>query len=350
MRRGVLGAALLLAACAPPLWDVGPLEAREPGLRAVADHRLGDATPYLLPVDDTLVLFLCRWEAREPIPVSLPDEATSLQRDAIELALAAWEGAGLGVRFARGAAPGAGIELRIVEGEASGAGPGRIASSVADCALDPRRIRGEGPLPARMVSARIELSAAGRDRLGRPLALEPAQLVGAVLHELGHALGFQGHVRRGESVMRLQTAQTRRAGRRLLAGERFSDPTLRALYRAPSGSLVGRLRVPAGHTRPVDALLALARAGELAGPVARMGDLEGQILFRDAEGAAYGIWLRQVGAALAGRPQALELVPGPRALQRLSLRSPPAGWRVRAPGSPPPSDPAPAAPRPAGTG
>jgi hypothetical protein len=343
MRRAVAFAAALLGACAPSVWDVGPLEAREPRLRAVAGHRLGDATPYLLPVEDSLVLFLCRWELRDPIPVSLPSGATPEQRQAIEAALEAWEHAGIGVRFARGAAPGAGIELRMVEAEPQSAGPGRIATSVADCALDPQGATGGDRLAARIVSAVIELRPTPSDLLGRPVALEPAQIAGAVQHELGHALGFQGHVRWGASAMRSQPDEVLRAGRRLLAGEAFEDATLRALYRVPSGTVVGRLRMPAGRTRPVDELLALARSGELAGPVARMGDLEGMILFRDVAGAAYSVWLRNVAAALKGRPQALELAPGPRAALRLSLRSLPGARRDRARPAPQPSVRAPAA-------
>ncbi len=168
------------------------------------------------------------------------------------------------------------------------------------------------------------------DPLGRRVELSPAELAGSALHELGHALGFQGHVRIGSSVMRRQVDEARRAGRRLLAGAVFSDPALSALYAVPSGSVVGRLALPHGRTRPVDRLLALARAGALVGPIARMGDLEGQILFRSEGGAAYAIWLRGVAAALAGHPEAFEVLPGPRAARRLSLRSRPAGPRARA--------------------
>jgi len=327
--------ALLLAAlggCAPSVWNVEPLE---PRLRALGAHRLGDATPYLLPVHDELVLFLCRWETQEPIPVSLPAEASPPQRRALEAALGAWERAGLGVRFARDAAPGRGIELRFVTGSAGGAGTARTATTVADCALDPLDTSRGERIVARLVSASIELQNEARDPLGRRVELSDAELAGSTLHELGHALGFQGHVRVGSSAMRRQVDEVRRAGRRLLAGEAFSDPTLRALYAVPSGAVVGRLPLPAGRTQPVDRLLALARSGALAGPLARMGDLEGQILFRDEDGAAYAIWLRGVAPALAGHPEELQVLPGPRARRRLSLHSPRSGWRARARPAPP---------------
>ena len=343
-------AAVTLAACAPPVWNVKALEAREPRLRALGSHRLGDATPYLLPVQDALVLFLCRWETGDPIPVALPPDASPVLAEAFEAALAAWEGAGLGVRFARGAAAGTGIELRMVTGEVAGAGSERGATTVADCALDLQGATPGNRLPARLVFASIHLRVERSDAIGRSVELGAAELAGIVLHELGHALGFQGHVRMGASAMRYQVDGMQRSGRRLLAGEAFHDEALRALYSLPSGTVVGRLALPRGRTQPVDRLLALARSGALEGPIARIGDLEGQILFRDGDGAAYAIWLRGVVAALAGRPGELLLMPGPRALRRLSLRHSPGEKRADGRPAPPPSARARAAPRRVGTG
>jgi hypothetical protein len=341
--------AALLAACAPPVWDPAQLAVRVPRLRAVGTHRLGDANPYLLPVQDALVLFLCRWETRDPIPVSLPPEASPEQAGALEAALRAWEQADLGVRFARGAPAGEGIELRLVAEQAEGAGALRGATTVADCALDAQAdLRGDR-LAAQLVFASIHLSEDWTDPLGNRRPLSAADLAGAALHELGHALGFQGHVRAGQSAMRYQVDEMRRSGRRLLAGEAFHDGTLRALYSVPSGVVVGRSRLPSGRTEPVDRLLAMARSGSLAGPIARIGDLEGQILFRGGDGAAYTVWLRGVAGVLAGRPEELLLMPGPRAQRLLSLLLP-AGTPARARPLPLPSGPARATPRRVGTG
>jgi hypothetical protein len=234
------------------------------------------------------------------------------------------------VRFARGAPAGTGIELRIVAEPASGAGEARGATTVADCKLDLGEGGRSGPLAAKLVFASIHLRVESADPIGRPVSLSTEELAGAALHELGHALGFQGHVRMGESAMRYQVDAIRRAGRRVLAGEPLRDETLRALYSVPSGVVVGRSPLPPGHTEPVDRLLALARTGALSEPIARIGDLEGEILFRDREGAAYAVWLRGIGAALSGRPQDLVLLPGPRARQRLSPRGLPGGRRARA--------------------
>jgi hypothetical protein len=349
-RFSLLAVAGMLAACVPPVWDPARLEEREPRLRALGDHRLGDATPYLLPVQDAGVLFLCRWETADPIPVSLPPDATPEQLGALEAALRAWQGAGLGVRFQPGAPAGVGIELRIVAEPGEGEVATRAASTVADCAVDPHGETRGDRLAARLVFASIHLRVAWTDPLGRRVETGSADLAGVALHELGHALGFQGHVRSGESAMRYGVEAMRRAGRRLLAGEAFRDDTLRALYSVASGEVVGRLALPPGRSRPVDRLLALARSGGLEGPVARMGDREGQILFRDGDGAAYAIWLRGVAGALAGRPQELLVMPGPRAERLLSLRSRPAGMRAHARPARPRSVPAIATPRRVGTG
>ena len=322
--------ALAAAGCAPALWDAALLAAREPGLRAVGAHRLGDATPYLLPVDGEAVFFLCRWPTPASIAVSLPPEATPGQTQALEAALRAWEGAGLGVSFEPGAHAGGGIELRFVDGPAQGAGPGRTATTLADCALAAGAPTDDRQLAAQIVHASIELRREQLDPLGRRVPLSDAELAGSALHELGHALGFQGHVRVGESAMRFQVDAVRRAGRRLLAGEPFEDASVRALYAVPSGAVVARQRLVSGRTQPIDRLFALARSGELLGPIARMGDLEGQILFREAGGEALSVWLRGVAASLAGDPAALELLPGPRAARRLSPRCRPGGSRARA--------------------
>jgi hypothetical protein len=323
------GLAAALAGCAPPVWDVAPLAAREPRLRAQGADRLGDSTPYALPIDGELVLFLCRWPTPAAIPIRLPPEASPAQRDALEAALAAWEGAGLGVRFERGAPLGRGIELRFVTDVAQGAGRARTATTVADCALDAAGgARGE-KLAAQLVAASIELRAESVDPLGRRVELSDAELAGTALHELGHALGFQGHVRVGQSAMRFQVDAVRSAGRRVLAQSGFRDPAMSALYAVPSGAVVGRLRLPPDRTFPVDRMLVWVRSGELVGPIARMGDLEGQLLFRDGDGAAYAIWLREVAAALAGHPAALAVLPGPRSQRRLSPRSRRAGSRAR---------------------
>ncbi len=305
--------------CVPTRWDAGALEARHPALAALDGHRLGDATPYVWPSRGELVYFLCRWPNGARIPVSLPPDATEAERDVLEAALRAWEGAGLGVRFER-LAPGApaAVEIRFLPDVAPGAKAPRAAEAAVDCALDADALDAAGAvLPARVVSASIQLRRGDRDMVGRFVAVTPEQLAGATLHELGHALGFQGHARAGESAMVRTLADVKRLGRRALADEAFRDDALSALYAVPSGSVVRRLRVGDGHTESADRLAALATERGFTGPFAQVGDRVARVHWRDGEGRAYTVFV--FGAADVDRePAKLRLRPARRAAALLA--------------------------------
>jgi hypothetical protein len=276
--------ALAAAGCVDPAWDLEALEGRHPALRSVAGHRLRDVTPYLLPVSGTLTLFLCRWPDAARVSVSLPPDATPEERRALEAALAAWQGAGLGLRFETSAGRAAEIEIRFEEGLLS-----YSANTVAHCAVDPVALaepKRAGALPARLVFASIHLGH------GDP------RLAGTALHELGHALGFQGHPRRGESVMLRSTERQRLTGQRVLAGEPFSDAALRGLYAVPSGTVLGRLPLAAGQSAVVDRLARLAAQRGLTGPVVEVGERAGRIGWSDAGRPTVALLLRNLRQAL----------------------------------------------------
>jgi hypothetical protein len=244
---------------------VAQLEARWPALARVEGQRLADLRPYYLPARGWLTLFACRWPDGAAIPVELPGDADAGERRALEAALAAWEGAGLGLRFERGARRGFGIEIRLRD-----AATAYQAYSVVDCAVDAAGLEAAGDvLPARLVTASLELVR------GDP------RLAGTALHELGHALGFQGHARRGDSVMLHDIDAVRRAGERALAGRPFADAALAALYALPSGAVLGRLALPPGRSQPVDDLFTRASARGWLGPLLRVGDREGRIAWLD---------------------------------------------------------------------
>jgi hypothetical protein len=308
LRMAVLLALAGSLACAPEPWDADRFERRHPALAAISHHRLIDATPYLLPAGGSIAFFLCRWPSGATIPVSLPPDASEQERRGLEAVMRAWEGAGLGVRFAAGAPTGAGIELHLVDPEAGIEETAFAANTIADCAVAPEAAedREANVLPARLVFASIYLWRGGFDALGRPVPHSPAEFVGSALHEFGHALGFQGHVRLGRSIMLEETDAVRRAGQRLLAGKAFGDPTLRALYAVPSGSVVGRVSVDAQRTEPVDRMLRIARERGFAGPTVRVGDLDGRIAWRDAEGATYALRIFDVRRLLRA-PESLSL-------------------------------------------
>jgi hypothetical protein len=292
-RRALAAALTSLAACATPTG----IEAT--GLR-----------PYALPVDGRLTWLLCRWPDGEPIPVALPGEAGEAEAAALEAALAAWERT-LGVRFERRAAgqlagelaglPKTGIEIELRE-----ALPAFAANTVAECAVDPAALAPEaGPpkarLPARIVYASVHLAR------GDP------RLAGAALHELGHALGFQGHAGRGPTAMVTATRSVRERGERALAGEALEDAALEALYAVPSGRVLARGPLPAGRTAALDALLARARLEGWRGPWLRLGDDEGRIAWldpRDPQGRWLGFRLGRLAVARRDAA-ALEIEPDP---------------------------------------
>jgi hypothetical protein len=295
--------ALLAPGCAGRARDLEGLERRYPALRSIAGHRLADVMPYLLPAADTLTLFLCRWPDAARVSVSFPPDATPGERRALEAALAAWQGAGLGLRFEAHEGAGAQIEIRFDDVLLSYG-----ANTVARCAVEssalgaPKRV---GVLPARLVFASIQLGH------GDP------RLAGSALHELGHALGFQGHAKRGDSVMLRSTQRLRVTGQRALAGEPFSDATLRALYALPSGTVLERRPLAAGQSAVVDRLARLAEQRGLAGPSVEVGDRAGRIGWTDARGSAFALVLRNLRQALRDASK-LGIEPDPAAARILA--------------------------------
>ena len=168
LRVAGVAAVLLAVACTPPPWDLAGFEQRYRGVRGVENHRLGDVVPYLIPAHDQITFFFCRWLDDEPIPVSLPAVATAEQRNVLERALATWERAGLGVRFAPPAEKSRGIEIRFTE-TVGGAGVLQRASTIADCAVDAAALtdRESTVLPARLVFASIHMRGFETDAQGR---------------------------------------------------------------------------------------------------------------------------------------------------------------------------------------
>ena len=108
--------------------------------------------------------------------------------------------------------------------------------------------------------------------VGREVQLTEDELVGAALHELGHALGFAGHVSTPDSVMARTTDTVRRFGRDLRRGRGFSAPSLAALYAVPSGTVVGRVALAASSAALFDAVMKLAGSRGWQGPIVRAGD------------------------------------------------------------------------------
>lgn len=307
----LLGALLGLGGCTTP-WDPPGLRPHAATLAAIPGHRLFDATPYLLPVRGRLIAFYCRWPSDAPIPVFLPADATPDERRALDAALAAWASAGLGLRFERrtGSAeePERGISIAFLDAASTPRAEG-TGYTLADCRLDaadPAALAA-ARLPARLERARIRIV---RRDTGEWDADDHAwfagEVAGVALHELAHALGFQGHARFGGGLLAADTKESTKVGRRVLAGATFGDATLRALYALPSGLVLERVAVPAARTAALDARLAAPPPG--AGPFVRVGDRSGRIFWRDGEGRERGVTLASVATARA-HPERLVLLP-----------------------------------------
>jgi hypothetical protein len=270
LRQALVGwgsAALALwAGCAEPAWNANQWANARPELTGRDIGRFGDATPYALASEGELVFFVCHWQLDAPIRVSLPPDANADERRILDKALRAWEAAIPGLRFdvVQGDAQ---IRLRFRESGPEG------ARTAADCEVAPP-VSGDA-LHARIVSAQIDLRRAERDPWGKVVELAVNQLLGGVTHELGHALGLQGHAKSGKSVMVRETYSIEKIGERLNDEKKpkpLQEPAMQALYSLPSGTVIERRHLSAGATAGVDAIAQRARAQGNQHVTVRVGD------------------------------------------------------------------------------
>jgi matrixin len=278
--RALVAAALCAAACTGSgnRWDAAAWVASRPELRGRDIGRLADATPYLLPVHDELLFFWCTWPLDGPLRVSLPRDANQYERELLEKALRAWEKVVTGLHFEviEGNAP---IRMRF-----SNTGP-EGARTAVDCELEPP-FDGQGPLDARLVSAQIDLRRAERDPWGRPIDLAATELIGSAAHELGHALGLQGHVG-GRSVLSRETAEVRKQGERIQNGDELREPAMAAVYSLASGTLLERRKLGQGATAQTDAIAERGVAQGATRVSIRVGDRAAAVRWGTAPDLVY---------------------------------------------------------------
>jgi hypothetical protein len=279
---GVSAAAIGGCASARGGWDWRALERTHPEIGAFSGERLRDASPYPRPVfsedGDYLELFLCRWPSGRTLRVALPPDATPDERALLDRALRAWDDGRLGVGLTTADTP-ADVEIRFAAGGDGSAWP-RTALTGADC-------RADGP--GSMDRARIWLDRANLDLLGRPQPLTPEEFLGAALHELGHALGYQGHGVSGPSVVVREVDRVRRSGAAVLAGRPLRDPSLRALYALPPGVVVGRIALDREEAGLLRSLAARARPRGYDGPYVRVGDRSARLFWRGPDRDEVGV-------------------------------------------------------------
>lgn len=281
-------------------------------------HRLGDIHPQVYARDAEVLFFLCRWSTAAPIPVSIPADATEREVAAIEEVLRAYQSAGLGTRFVTIGATRTAITIELYDDPVVTPEGPDSGNTVADC-----RVR-EDPVPraaevvgAEMVAATLRVARrTSPDWRGSAPLLSDDELRGVLLHEFGHALGFSGHARRGDTVMVREVDAVRRAGAALAAGEPFRDSTLEALYRRPNGYILHRAPVEAWRTDRVDRMMALATAKGLDGPFLRTGETRTRIYWSDRRGIEYGLLLVNLVETLRN-PSALLVAPEARTRRAL---------------------------------
>jgi hypothetical protein len=310
--RWLVAACALWAAACFARWDLSALEARYPALASEETARLAEASPYLLPTGDVLFLFFCRWQRARPLQVSLPPDATARERELLERALLAWQQADLGLLFELAPDARGDIEIRFVRGRAARAG-----STGADCLVEAPPEDEADALDARLVRASVHLRRHGWTTLGHERAFSDAEILGSAVHELGHALGYQGHARRGDAVMVRSVDRVRRTGEELLAGAPFHDDALHALYALPSGVILRSVALPRGRTSAVDTVYARAVAAGWFGPVIRVGDTAARIHWKPPDRRPLGFVIRELPETLRD-PRELLLEPDAAVLEMLA--------------------------------
>lgn len=316
-RAAIALAASLAIACSSG--GRGVVSEQHPKLQSIDGQRLDDANPYVLPMAGRITFFHCHWPSGQPIDVSLPPDATDDERRALRAALQAWQEAGLGLTVVE-VERGASIQLEFVSGTVDTAAGQDTANTLVDCRIAPLSQQGGAPVAgAELAFARIRIARiTNQDTQGHQRPLTAAELAGTALHELGHALGFQGHARHGDTVMVRETERIMHAGKDLLAGDAFGDASLRALYALPNGAVVASAPVDRCHTDLVDRMAKLAETNQLDGPFVRVGESAGRIFWRDAKRLEYGLVLARTRQSLAD-PSKLVVLPERRVRTSLAL-------------------------------
>ena len=296
-------------ACAAPTggWDVAKLVAEEPRLADLSQQRLGDLIPYPVPVDEGVELVSCRWRVNTAIRVRL-----HLEGDHLNWAQRAIESLSAGT-------PSIELAAESVSPVASGADRGFAATGVIEVfAVDPDESdhpvgvgdtlvacdvsRGADSAFGTPTLAVIRMRSAVLDQLDEVVPVSAADWTGAFMHELGHALGFQGHLRSSPSILVRDQSVLRRAGRDALAGEAWRDETLEALYRLEPGRVLGRRSLSVDSQRWVQGVARRAddKGRSHTGPRAKVGDRHGQIEWMTGEGDLLRLhlpfWPRQLRA------------------------------------------------------
>ncbi len=297
----------LLAACVSPVggWDVATLLEAEEQIAAIPDQRLGDMTPHPALVGGRLSLVACRYAGDQPVRVSLRGSGWPSERGALAIGAVDEAVSGVALRISddRESEPGIAptIEITSIE-DPDAEAPSGMADTLAECDVS-RTSNSGAAVRGRLLRSKIRIRLSLRDRSGRVRLATDAEWVGALMHEMGHALGFAGHAAVGDSLVLLEESRLRALGRRALAGEPVPAPNLEALYEVSPGRVLGEVAVSPSGREWIDAVESLVsdrnrRLGPAIGPIASAGDRGARLLWRWPGGIGvelrFPFWRREI--------------------------------------------------------
>ena len=310
-----VGGGLLWLGCAAPTggWDVARLLEERPDVAAIAGARLGDLTPYPALLDGEIALITCRYAF--PGAIRVRGGGPGWPPTWAHEALGGFEAGIPGVAFVElevaDPRP-AEIVIRSLE-EATAEGPRGLADTLTECDVRPAGSttggRSDGVRSGRGKVRGVLLRSEVRIRRTQPGVGQRVhratreEWTAALLHELGHALGFVGHVTSGRSVLTRDEFLLREFARRAIRGEAVRMPSLEALYAVEPGRVLGRAdlapeaRVALSRfRRRLDEMVALL--GEGSGARASAGDRSALLVWRWPSGETlrlhFPAWRRQL--------------------------------------------------------
>ena len=282
-------------------WDVDALAQQVPTIKELEGQRLGDMIPFPAfdAAGDQVFLIACRYSGDREIRVrgdgpgwskGWADRAITAIDDSserFELAPRSSTARDLEKGDALSEIRIHGIDAADVEG------PSGLADTLTECDVS-SKAGGEGSYHGLLVGSDIRIRRNRLDVLGEARAATAAEWVGALMHELGHALGFSGHASGGDSILVREQSRLRAAGRQALAGNWHFDATLDALYQIPPGLVLGRRPLSAQSMETLRVIQEWVERDEMAtrrsvAVRASVGDREARVQWRLGDGSRLGV-------------------------------------------------------------
>lgn len=306
-------------------WDFAALMEAYPSIGELEGHRLGDMLPFPVFEGDRVVLLACRYPPGQTIRVA--GSGSDWPEDWGRAAVAALDRGEYGIDLAwvsrdAGFSSRSEAEIRVFSMDAEEeSGPRGAADTLNECDVslagrEKRDYRGV------LTGAEIRIRPTYRDGVDDPRAATAEEWVGALMHEIGHALGFAGHPQTGKSILYREPGRLRAAGRLALAGEPWHDETLEALYRIRPGQRLGSRSLSA---EAVSTLLAIREVVERdslgaerrAEVRSSVGDWEARVQWRLSDGSRLSVRLKHWRDELRSNSE-ITLVPDSATQRRLA--------------------------------